>query len=200
MNARWMSKVILVATLIVCIAVLAKAKVQARPAIGPLTDAPTEEIKQAVLRYTHNRFQVLSDQVTILLVRPVKAAELSALGLPDMAFPPEQEPPLMLVVIKGDFDVQNLSRAGFISEPFLVGYIAYVLDLRAGGPIITSVSRDGSRFKKLLNDPSLPDPVVPTIDPARGPEAGVAAQAPLLPAKHMPYGVPEPTIVPPAEH
>lgn len=139
----------------------------------PLVGASIEEVKQAALRYTQNRFSILGKTPNFLLIRSVTTADLPQLGLAEIHFA-GQEPPLMLVAMRGDFDVTHLSRGGSRTTPWRVSYIVYVFDLNVGAPAFTAVSPHGGSFRKLLNDPTLPDdgspdqpaPIVSTLAPS----------------------------------
>lgn len=171
----------------------------------PLVNATSDEVAQAAKNYTVSNFKVVSGTPTVLLTRSVTKEDLPKLGLSTIAFGGE-DPPLMLVALKGDFDVQNMPGGG--STPWRVGYIVYVFDLKAGMPALISVSRLGGRFRTLLNDPTLPDEGLPTQ--SQQPNAGQQSdqqQAPFIspipasPVKKLPYGsiapgAPDPTPLP----
>lgn len=162
-----------------------------------LVNAPMQDVEDAALKYTYARFQVLSANVIIRLSRPVTKQELPFLGFPKIDFGGE-DPPLALVVLKGEFDVRNLRRMNVNDTPWRVKFIAYVFDLKAGLPTLTSVSADGSRFRDLLNDPSLPMPMINDSQP----EFNLQSPEPVSPATKLPYGamappVPNPTGSPP---
>ena len=162
-----------------------------------LVNAPMKDIEDAALKYTYARFQVLSEDVIIRLSRPVTKQELPLLGLPKIDFGGE-DPPLALVVLMGNFDVRNLRRMNVNDAPWRVKFIAYVFDLKAGLPTLTSVSADGSRFRDLLNDPSLPMPMINDSQL----EVDLQSPEPVSPATKLPYGsmappVPNPTGAPP---
>lgn len=120
----------------------------------PLLDASIDEVREAALRYTYNRFEVVSGEPQVLLIRPVTEKELPELGLPAVDF--ETDPPLMLVVIKGDLNVSNIRGAVGLKQPWFTNYVAYVIDLNVGAPAYISVSPNGEMFRTLLNDQTLP--------------------------------------------
>ncbi|MGI0015431.1 MAG: hypothetical protein ACREBU_18595, partial [Nitrososphaera sp.] len=153
-------KLLLVGTLLLGIVSLFASSTIARGGIlfkaKSFMNASAEEIQQVALDYTYGRFKVLSEAPTILLTRPVTKDELPSLGLSAIDFAGE-EPPLMLVAMNGDFDVSNIRRSVSGALPFRVSYIVYVFDLKAGAPTLIQYSVDGSHFRKLLNDPNLPE-------------------------------------------
>ncbi len=60
---------------------------------------------------------------------------------------------LDLVILKGDFHYTNAVH-GTQSD---YSYVAYVIDREEGIDIMMATSKNGGPFRKLLNDPSLPD-------------------------------------------
>jgi hypothetical protein len=136
---------------------------------------------QVALNVTNANYPSLSDTPEVVLVRSVTAADIAALGIANISFDGGEEPPLMLVIVKGDFDVSSLSGAKRAK------YIGYAFDLRAGGPALVASSVKGGRFRQALNDPSLPD------DPTTEPDTGQGASADLMPTAipsltKLPYG------------
>jgi hypothetical protein len=152
----------------------------------PLTDASTNEISQAAIDYTYYRFTVVSGSPEVLLVQSVTKNQIPSLGLSAIEFAGE-EPPMALVAIKGDFDVSSLRAVG---SPLQVQYLIYIIDLKVGLPTLIEFSVDGSRFRDLLNDPSLPEYNQPPSDPNEPmatPESETAAPK-------LPYGSVVPTV------
>jgi hypothetical protein len=100
----------------------------------------------------------------------------------------------MLVILKGDFDISNMPGAGNIPKSnwhWRVGYIAYVMDLKAGLPTLTVSSPQGGLFRKALNNPNLPDDL--PANPALLGELKNRTQAlpgvPIVPPSNkVPYG------------
>jgi hypothetical protein len=157
----------------------------------PLMGASTEEIQQAALDYTYAHFKVLGDTPTILLTRPVIKDELPLLGLSAIDFGGE-EPPLMLVAIKGDVDVSDLRRSVRSPSPFIAKYIVYIFDLWVGAPTLIEYSLDSSHFRKLLIDPTLPEePQAPDVSNELVPDI-----EPMTPAPKLPYRSVAPTVMP----
>ncbi|MEH1874675.1 hypothetical protein [Nostoc sp.] len=69
----------------------------------PLTSASEKEIKQAAVNYTlahSSQFNILSGTPETIFARPIKAAEIPSTGMGEINFMGE-EPPLMLVVVRG---------------------------------------------------------------------------------------------------
>ncbi|MBD2495183.1 hypothetical protein [Nostoc sp. FACHB-280] len=126
----------------------------------PLISASDQEIRQAAVNYTlaHScQFKIISGTPEAIFNRPIKAAEIPATGFGDFDFK-EEEPPMMLVVVKGNFD---LSGSTFPSHPRRsTKYTAYIFDLKAGTPIFAAVGLSGKYFRDALNDPTLPDDLV----------------------------------------
>ena len=163
--------------------------------VRPLTNASPQEVGQAALGFTQARFTVESGTPQVAFTRSLTGAELASTGLGEINFGGE-EPPLMLVVVKGNFDVSNFvpSRDSGLNPLTKVKYIAYVFDLRAGRPAFIATGLTGKYFRTVLNDPSLPDE--PELI---GPEPGMpeAIPGPRVepPAQKFPYG----TEVPPGD-
>lgn len=204
MNTRQIAKIFLTGILILGVVAISIMNVSAQPQGGThsLVNASMKDVTEAALKHTQARFQVLSEQITVPLARPVIKEDLPRSGLPEIDFGGEY-PPLALVVLKGEFDVQNLRRGAASDTPWNVKFIAYVFDLKAGVPTLTLVSHDGSIFRDLLNDPSLPLPR-PEVNQTGRPEEGVEPLLPVAPAHKIPYGAMEPPVempsdVPPTE-
>ncbi len=137
-----------------------------------LTNASEQEVGQVALAATARNFPTRSGTAQIALGRRVARDDLPKLGLQGIPQTTIEEPPLMLVIIRGDFGKPNLPGTGNIGQQFK--YIGYVYDLWAGIPTLVIASPDGHEFRMALNDPSLPmsPPVVAT--------APVPSQGPLL--------------------
>jgi hypothetical protein len=157
---------------------------------------------QVAKEYTASTFNIVSGTPVVLLTRPVTKEELPRLGLPEIAFGGET-PPLHLVALKGDFDVQGLSPSATV--PWRVNYIVYVYDLQAGVPALTLVSPHGGEFRTLLNDSSLPLDIASSSgeSPNTRPDL-IASPVPVAPRIQLPYGstapdVPDDSVVPPEE-
>lgn len=117
---------------------------------------------------------VASGTPEIVLNRRVLASELPTLGVP-FGGRRDGEPPLSLVILRGDFDL-NQGLVGFRGNAPATEargrYVALIYDMWAQLPIGVWVSPRGGLFRKALNDASLPadDPVRawPTARPGPG--------------------------------
>ncbi len=133
----------------------------------PLTNATPDAVGRVALAYTSAHYQVITTP-QVLLSRTTSKAEVSKLGLGDLPINTIEQPPLTLVVLKGDFrNGRNpglVDPASWASKRFK--YIGYVFDLWAGVPTLSIASPDGGIFRQTLNDPALPvSPPIPTAPP-----------------------------------
>ncbi|ODH01332.1 hypothetical protein A4S05_29135 [Nostoc sp. KVJ20] len=122
----------------------------------PLTSASEKEIKQAAVNYTlaHScRFKILSGIPEAIFARPIKAAEIPSTGFGEFDFM-GKEPPLMLVVVKGNFDISGFQSS---NPRRSTKYTAYIFDLQAGTPIFSATGLAGEYFRNALNDSTVPD-------------------------------------------
>jgi hypothetical protein len=102
---------------------------------------------------------VVTGTPQVLTVRSVIRDDLAPLGLSDVHFG-GTEPPLKLVVLKGDFDVRNLDRSKVMrdpNKPWPATYIVYIFDLNAGGPTLIEVASNRDRFQMLFDKLQLSD-------------------------------------------
>ncbi len=113
-----------------------------------LTSALPQQVGQVALDYTHTRFKTLSGIPNVVVVRKPTTNDFSALGFPTEEYDP-QDNPLMLVVLKGDFDVSNMRGRANSKWHTRVAYIAYLFDLRAGVPTLTQTSAKVGRLPAL---------------------------------------------------
>ncbi len=130
--------------------------------VRPLTGASAEEVGQVAVQYTQDKYPSKAGTPQVVLARLVQAADLPALGLGSIDFASIEEPPLALVIVKGDFDVSRMPGLIRASAKMTrqAHYIGYVFDLWAGTPALTITSPQGSSFRNVLNDPSIPvDPL-----------------------------------------
>jgi hypothetical protein len=129
-----------------------------------LTNASPQEVGEAALNYTlanSDKFTVLSGTPQVVLIRPIKVADFSSWGFGELGFT-GNAPPMMLVVVKGDFDTTNFIRSVSAHQLTPIQrtkfqYIAYIFDLSVGLPTLTTTVLTGENFRRELNDPSLPD-------------------------------------------
>jgi len=154
----------------------------------PLTTASPIEVGQVALNYVKGDFPIRSGTPTVVLAQPVKRQDLPAMGLGSIDSVIVEEPPLMLVILKGDFGAgEHLGPGGSSQTSQRYQYIGYVYNLWAGVPTLTLASPDGGIFRTALRDTTLP--IVPTRIPAP-PHA--------TPITRLHYGDVAPTAVPAA--
>lgn len=97
----------------------------------------------------------------VLFARQVSYDEIPALGLgcpPNV--PTVEQPPLMLAILRGDFDLRGAGPGFGRGNPHAAGaknYVVYIFDVWAARPMVTITSETGDIVKKALKDPSLPD-------------------------------------------
>ncbi|HEX6608734.1 MAG TPA: hypothetical protein VF276_17680 [Chloroflexia bacterium] len=131
------------------------------------------------------------------LVRYVKRQDLPALGLNCMVdWGVIEEPPYVLVVLQGSFQPNYPDAAAFRGPP--AHYLAYIYDVWAGEVTYVDATADAGHFKKILNNPALPDPVAPasTNCPAfQGTRMHYGSTPPTPIMTALPY-VPPPTHIP----
>jgi hypothetical protein len=78
--------------------------------VRDLANASAEELSEVALARTLRYVAIVSGQPEVILVRRVSEDELVALGIsPTPLVLPVEEPPLALVILRGDFDVRNLA-------------------------------------------------------------------------------------------
>ncbi len=150
--------------------------------IHSLVGASPDEVGKVAINDVLEQNMVRSGTPQVILARHIDAAEVEGLGIGCYNSHVIETPPLMLVVVKGDFDVSNqpgMSMAG--PNPVLyVSYIAFVFDLWAGQPTLTMFSPDGRGLQKALNDPTLPSVTssgTPTPQPLICPSPNVGQAA-----------------------
>jgi hypothetical protein len=149
-----------------------------------LVDLRPEEVGRIAQQYALERMQSKPSPSEIRLSRPVTQRELANLGIACLSIPTIEKPPLMLVILKGEFDMSDYPGfAGKVNG--LHSHVALVYDLWAGRPAYVKVSRNGAHFRMALNDPSLPFTEQGDVRPLDCPESGTP------PVLH--YGDPLPT-------
>ncbi len=157
-----------------------------------LTSLSPEQVGQVAQDYTQAIGYLHSGESKVLLTRPVTRDDLPKLGLDSINFA-GQDPPLMLVILKGDFDTSSIPRMTVPSTPRRVSYIAYVFDLWAGEPALTITSPNGGVLRKALNDPTLPN------DGSVQPNTETDNTLVSTPSVKLPYGATAPTVIIPTE-
>ncbi len=157
----------------------------------PLANASPEEIGQVAINYTIARGQSFGGKPQVLLVRPTTWKEIADMGLGMRGSSTIEEPPLMLVILKGDFSgggLPDFNKSTTFNQNTIgqgAAYVAYVFDLWAGVPAYTFTSLHGEGLKQALNDPSLPD-MQPVSQVPVGTDPHIVA-VPTAPA-HLHYG------------
>jgi hypothetical protein len=115
-----------------------------------------EEVSQVAISYIRTVCTVLSGDPQVLLAKSVTADQLPALGLGSIGFA-NNDIPLVLVILKGDFDMTHcMHHSGDLGVQTKAQYVAYVFDLIAGIPTLTSFSLKAEDFRQALNESSLP--------------------------------------------
>jgi len=142
-----------------------------------LVNKSPEEIAQKAVEFARQHGTIRSGEPQVLLTRPVTLDQLTALGLGKHESETIEQPPLVMVILKGDFSPFPKPGAGESASPSQppsqadanrITYVAYVYNLWGGTPTIIQESTDGGVFKKALNDPTLPD--VPSLSPLDDPK------------------------------
>lgn len=166
-----------------------------------LAGASQAEVGQYAIDYTGAEFHILSGSPQVVLVRPVKVSDFPSLGFRGTMRFANGEPPLVLAVLHGDFDVTNLAPGRDSTKwHSRVAYIAYIFDVNSGEAAMTASSWRGGDFRRLLGDPSLPadDPVVTAVSDSVAPHAvPYIPPTPRATIPARPYGSIAPTVVPP---
>lgn len=131
---------------------------------------------------------------SVLLSRPITREQVANLGLGCLVeFASIEEPPLALVILKGDFTFEKMP-GGRTSQGIRFPYVVYVIDLWSGGPVRLMNSLSGGLVRKALNDPSLPFDEESTSQilecPPRRP--GVVPYGAEVPGLPVPEYTPEP--------
>jgi hypothetical protein len=137
-----------------------------------LQNASPDEVGQYIIREFVPGDLDPRGPVQLLLARPVTRSEITQLGLGCMQnFGSIEDPPLMLIILRGDF----ADRAGPRPEGSPIedryNYAAYTVDIWAAWPARLTLSHTGGFFRTALNDASLPTegPSPPTECPPRTP-------------------------------
>ena len=89
----------------------------------------------------------------VVYAQVITPEQMPNMGLPCRSYATIETPPLVLVVLKGDFNTSGLK--GHRGSPERVQYLAYLYDIWAGVPTMTFTSSGGGTFRKLLNDPTI---------------------------------------------
>ncbi len=118
---------------------------------------------------------------------------MQQLGWGCLNFASIEEPPLVLVILKGDIHPRVPGSIVGNNDEFGVNYVALVFDLWSDVAVPSSIitSSDGSGFRKALNDPNLPPtsngdaPVVCPTAPPKTLHYGDVAPTAVLPPKSL---------------
>jgi hypothetical protein len=166
-----------------------------------LEGATSEQIGQFALQYTKAHYNVLSGSPQVVLTKAVKKDDLPALGLDSINFASIEQPPLMLVIVKGDLGgMQMLGGViASVKDKWHFSYVAYVFDLKAAEPALQISSPHGGTFRKALNDFSLPDDndtTIATAKPAFSQQQAVPQPALTSVPSNLHYGDVVPTVQP----
>jgi hypothetical protein len=163
------------------VAILAGPSIAADRSAGPfqaqpLTGKSADDIAKYALAFTASNVRIVSGAPTAPLVRTVTGSELPSLGLAHPFFRCG-EPPLVFVLVRGDFDATGAGPGLTGSFRSRVDHIGYVFDVLNGRPVVEAFG--GLDLRGLLHDPSLPGrPAQPTMAPRPGQVAGQPASAP----------------------
>ncbi len=122
-----------------------------------LVGASTEQIAIFAQQYAKAGATVDRSEPQVLLSRFVRKEELNSLGLPCINFDTIEEPPLAVVVLRGNFGYGKLRPDGVMD---LTSYKVQVLDLWAAEATYSAGSYHGGMLRQLLNDPTLPEDFV----------------------------------------
>lgn len=126
-------------------------------------------LERRALDYTREVHLVLSGTPQVLLSRDLTMSDLLSLGTCGESHP-ANDPRYRLVVVRADLDLSNMPGVVAHSrsvEDRRAGFIAYVYDssTQSMAPVAEYTSRNGGAFRKILDDPTLPDDVPPAAPP-----------------------------------
>jgi hypothetical protein len=125
--------------------------------VADLKGASPEEIGRFAQEYAQANGLVWNGTPTVLLSLPITRDQYTALGLgclPDFAS--IEQPPLALVILKGDLEFPSSGLIKSQSRRASGAYAAYVFDIWSARPVALDGSYTGGMFRKALNDPTLP--------------------------------------------
>lgn len=119
-----------------------------------LIGATPEDVGRYAQEYAQARRMIRTGTPDVLISRPVTRQEYTALGLgclPDFAA--VEQPPLMLVILKGDIDLNWMpGPVGNIAEDGRKNnYAAYIFDVWSAQLVSFQGSYTGGLFSKVLN-------------------------------------------------
>jgi hypothetical protein len=126
-----------------------------RPKRTDLEHASPETISELAKNHAQTRLKA-QGTTRVLLSRPITREQVANLGFGCLAdFASIEEPPLALVILKGDFTFEKMP-GGRWSQGTRFPYVVYVIDLWSGDPVKLMNTISGGLLRKALNDPSLP--------------------------------------------
>jgi hypothetical protein len=128
-----------------------------------LESASPEEIGRFAIEYLRAQNNIRSGTPEILLTRSIRRADIGALGLGCVGSSPSiEEPPLVLVILRGDFDFSRMlgSSAGPSKANSGFGYLAIAFDLWAATPMYQKFSSNPEYFKVALGNANSATPLV----------------------------------------
>lgn len=124
--------------------------------IQNLVGASPEQVGQFAVDYFQAAGYVRSGVLQVLHTRSIKPEQMPQLDLGcPLEFAAIEEPPLVLVVLRGDVNLRvpgNMRR----DTPPGISYVAAIFDIWSAQPTFLTSSQDGAGFAKVLNDSSLP--------------------------------------------
>ncbi len=136
-------------------AVLPSAMAGGPPYLYPhnLVGRSPAEVSLAAQAEAERSYNAPISSTEVLVARSITPEDMPALGFYCHTFWTIETPPLMLIVLRGDFDG---SRYMDNSQGFGVHhrYLAYIYDIWAGLPTETFATQGGA-LHKVLNDPSI---------------------------------------------
>lgn len=144
---------------------------------SPTVDLATDPVAQRAIAYTREQVKIKSGAPIVRLARPVTPQELKTLGLGSWNFTPGCVPPLYLVILEGDFELEGTMPSSIpAGKGIPAKFLVYVYDLKIGEIIAMFGDPNGAQVKQALGDPTLP-----TVDPASLPHPEFPAQMPCSP-------------------
>ncbi len=130
--------------------------------VANLLGATSEQVGQFAVEFAQHRAAIYSGVPQVMLTRSITNDELGALGLDCIYFGTIEKPPLMLVILKGDF-----GRVGYgtnTASPHFK-YVVYVFDEWAANATSTIGVVNGGLLRIALNDPTLPNDTPGEVEP-----------------------------------
>jgi hypothetical protein len=125
-----------------------------------LVGASPKAIGERGVLIARSRFRTSGNPVVLLSHPLTSSADLPPLGIDPPSFVCA-EPPLALVILRGNFDINGAFPGGRLAQTAdrypLTHFVAFVMDLRAGLPAVMEFGVTGGKFRRALNDPTLPE-------------------------------------------